>query len=142
MSAWGFADEADARRYLRVVLRLWLGWICGMAALLFTRGWWIVVAGVVTIALLLLLARPLQARAAALVPNDTLGGGKFNVVGRGTARDKALQAYAYGSEPLDEATALAGSGRWMLFGRRMLMSVTVAVFIWVILTTLNPPAAS
>lgn len=137
MSEWGFTDEADAGNYLREVRRLWVAWLLGLTALLFTNGWWVVLSGVVTIGVLLLLARPLQARAAALVPDDTLVGSRFNVVGRGTARDKALQALAYGREPLEAATSLRGSGRWMVSARPLLVGATIAAFIYVIATSFD-----
>ncbi len=140
MGEWGFAGAADARRYLSDVLRLWSGWLLGLAALLFTEGWWVVIAGVLTIALLLFLARPLQARAAGLVPEDTLVGSRFNVVGRGTARDKALQAYAYGREPLEEAVRLTGRGGWMLIVRPLMIWVTIAAFLYVLFTTFSGAA--
>ncbi|HSF87504.1 MAG TPA: hypothetical protein VLG28_17835 [Acidimicrobiia bacterium] len=137
MSDWGFTDEPDARRYLREVRRLWAAWLFGLTALLFTQGWWVVASGVVTIGLLLVLARPLQARAAALVPEDTLVGSRFNVVGRGTERDKALQALAYGREPLEAATTLSGSGAWMVPARSLMVWVTIAAFVYVIATTFS-----
>jgi hypothetical protein len=137
MSEWGFADESDAGAYLAEVRRLWAGWLLGLAALMFTDGWWVVVAGVVTIALLLLLARPLQARAAALVPKDTLVGSKFNVVGRGTERDKVLQAFAYGKEPLEVATAATDTSGWMVPARTAIVWVTGAAFVYVLVTTFN-----
>ena len=141
MNDWGFDGKLDARRYLSDVLRLWAGWLLGLAALMFTQGWWVVVAGVITVAILVVFARPMQARAAALVPEDTLVGNRYNVVGRGTARDKALQAFAYGPEPLEQATTIAGTGRWMLVARPVMIWVTVAAFIFVLLTSFGGPVS-
>lgn len=133
---WGFRDRNDAARYLGEVQRLWLAWLLGLAALVFTTGWLVVAAGVITVALLLFLARPLQERAAALVPEDTLVGGRFNVVGRGTARDRVLRALAYGRPPLEVATGLTGTGRWLLLGRLVVIAATVVGFFAVLFGTL------
>ncbi len=141
-SSWGFADGSDAHRYLSDVARLWLGWLAGLAALMFTQGWLVVAAGVVTVGALLFLARPLQIRAAALVPKDTLVGSRFNVVGRGTERDKVLKALAYGREPLEEAVALSGSYTWLPRARSLMIAATIVAFVFVLLTTFSNPAAT
>lgn len=132
---WDFADEADAARYLGEVRRLWTGWLLGLAALMFAQGWWIVVSGVLTLAVLLYLARPLQMRAAAIVPEDTLVGSKYNVVGKGTARDRVLKQLAYGRDPLEAAAARAGRGGWLAHVRPVVIGLTVLAFFYVLATS-------
>jgi hypothetical protein len=139
---WRFADEADAARYLAEVRRLWLAWLLGLAGLMFAEGWWVIVAGVVTVGLLLALARPLQARAAAIVPEDTLVGGKFNVVGKGTARDRVLKQLAYGRAPLERAAEVAGRGGWLIGARAVMIGLTVLAFVYVVVISLDAPTSA
>lgn len=137
---WGFEGAADARAYLGEVGRLWGAWLAGLVALLVVDTVAVVVAGVAVIGLLMWLARPLQARAAAVVPTDTLfGPSRWSIVGKGTARDRVLRSFAYGEEPLRHAVDLSGGSRLWLVGRRVVVMATVAAFAFVLLTWVAVP---
>ena len=132
-SEWGFADPQDAARYLQELLRLWVVWIAGLAVLMTNSGWILVVGGVAVIGLLLWFARPIQRRAEALVPTDSAYDKGSLVRGKGTTRDRAIKALAYGEEPLEEAVDLTGqSGAW-LFGRKGMIAITAIAFGVVVL---------
>jgi hypothetical protein len=113
--------------------------MCGLAVLFLNSGWLIIGAGVLVIALLIWLARPLHARVVRIVPeDDVVGSSRSLVVGRGTKRDRALRAFAYGTGPLGEAVELTGSGRWWLHVRSVIVAATVVAFAWTVLTFLRP----
>jgi hypothetical protein len=137
---WEFTDAADAASYLREVGVLWTTWLVGLVALVAGSGLLVVVLGVLVIAALLWVARPLQARAANLVPEDSVTGGKRSILaGRNTERDLVLRQLAYGDAPLSAAIAVSGSGRWWLTARRVLVGLTIVAFVFVLITlTLGP----
>jgi hypothetical protein len=137
MDSWGFKDRGDATRYLSDVLRLWSGWLLGLAAVMLLQGWGLVIAGVVTIVVLVYLAKPIQARAVALVPDDTVVDGRIGLAGKRTERDNVLRALAYGKAPLEVAVDAAETGRWMLTARPVMIGVTIAAFLYVLLTTFS-----
>ena len=140
---WGLTTESEAQRYLAEVGRLWATWVVGLAALALTDGWWLLVSGVVVIAALMWMSRPLQVRAAALVSNDKVTGGKKSlVVARRTERDLALRALAYGEAPLRRAVALTSSGRWWLTGRIVVIGLTIAAFGFVIVDLFSGSASA
>lgn len=116
-----FDDTADARAYLDDVARVWAAWIVGLVALLIRSPLYLIAAGIVVITALVFLVRPLQRRAAAIAHED-----------RG-ARDRALRALAYGAGPVRQAVALAGSRRWMLVARQVVLAATLGVFLLVLL---------
>lgn len=139
---WGIADAEDARVYLGEVGRLWAAWMVGLAGLAFTDDWWLIASGVVVIAALLWLARPLQARAADLVPHDEPTGGKKSlVVARRTERDLALRNLSYGEAPLRKAIEMADAGSWWLGARRGVIALTIIAFVYVLFTWFAGPAA-
>ncbi len=137
---WEFTDAADAASYLREVGVLWTTWLIGLVALVAGSGLLVVALGVLVIAALLWVARPLQARAAKLVPEDSVTGGKRSLlVGRNTERDIVLRQLAYGDAPLSAAIAVSGAGRWWLTARWVLVSLTIVAFVFVLVTlTLGP----
>lgn len=141
--SWGFADATDAKVYLREVGTLWATWIAGLAALVVGSGWLILPFGVAVIAGLLWAARPLQARAAKLVPEDSVVGGKRSfLVGRSTERDLVLRQLAYGDAPLRAAVDTAGAPRLWLTARLVVLGLTVAAFVWVLTSVFAGPAPS
>ncbi len=140
---WGFAGAADASAYLRQVGVLWATWVVALVALIVSRGWLVLVLGVAVIAALIFAARPLQARAAKLVPEDSVVGGRRSfLVGRSTERDLVLRQLAYGEAPLNAAVELSGSGRWWLAGRVAVVGLTVVGFVWVLVTLVFAPASA
>ena len=131
---WGLTTESEAHRYLAEVGRLWATWVVGLAALALTDGWWLLASGVAVIAALMWMSRPLQARAAALVAEDKVTGGKKSLlVARRTERDLALRALSYGEAPLRRAVELTSAGRWWLLGRVVIIGLTIAAFAFVVL---------
>jgi hypothetical protein len=133
-SEWGFADAEDARRYLGEVGRLWAIWTAGMLFLISNNGWVVVAGGAVVIAALLFFGRPLQARAARIVPEDTLVSAKsWSVLpGKGTKRDVVFKQLAYGRDPVREAVVIGdGSSLWEP-ARSAVVALTVAAFVLVL----------
>lgn len=131
---WGFANPQDAAGYLTELARLWGVWIAGLVVLMTNSGMVLIVGGIAVIALLLWFARPLQRRAEALVPDDSAYE-RGPILGKGTTRDRALRAFAYGDEPLRQAVELAErSGMWLI-ARRGMLGVTIAVFAVVVIQT-------
>ncbi len=129
-----FDDADDARTYLREVGVLWGSWLLALIGLVAVQEFWLLlVVAVVAIGSLLFFARPLQRRAARLVPVDRAVIGKR---GRpvGTMRDRTLRALAYGDEPLRVATDLVGGRRWWLLGRQLLLALSGAALLWVLLS--------
>ncbi len=131
---WGFSGSDDARAYLGEVRRLWVAWTAALAALVFVDNLWVLVAGAAAIGLLLWFGRPLQARAARVVPEDSVVGGRWGVVGKGTARDRALREFAYGKEPLAVAVEMTSASSLWLTARVVVVGTTVAAFLFVLLT--------
>jgi len=139
--AWGFATPADARAYLGEVGRLWLGWIVGLAALVFLEGWPVVVAGVAVMLTLVWLIRPLQARTDRLIPEDTAAaGGHGKRAGWGSSRDRMMRRLAFGVEPIAAAVDVAGAGRWWLAARWLVIGATVAAVVTVVAVAARPAA--
>lgn len=140
---WGLTGKEDARTYLAEVGRLWTTWVVGLAALALTDGWMLLASGVVVIAALLWMARPLQARAADLVKDDKVTGGeKSLVVARKTERDLALRALAYGEAPLRRALDLTSAGSWWLTARLAVIGLTIAAFGFVLIDLFSGSASS
>ena len=132
-----FIDGADAALYLRDVARLWAAWLLGLGVLMLTNGWFVVIGGVGVIGALLWLARPLQRRAETLVPDDKVYQKGILLPGKGTTRDRALKALAYGEAPLREAVRLAGQPGWWMQARLVMLGLTVLAFVAVIFQTLG-----
>ena len=94
-----------AAAYRSEVGILWGVWMVALALLVFAAGWIVWVAGLAALVGLVVLARPLQRRAALIVPDDTVpaaGPGAF----RKSERDGVLRELAFGEAPL------RGCGLW------------------------------
>jgi hypothetical protein len=128
---WAFEGPDDAAAYLREVATLWTVWLVGMVALLFSGNWIVILVGLGVIVLLLVLARPLQARAAKIVPDDEVpepGRTAF----RKTKRDRVLRELAFGEAPL----RAAGAGPGWIGARRTVVALTIVAFVFVLLDLL------
>lgn len=136
-AAWGFADRGDAAQYLRDVIRLWIAWIVGLAVLMTNNGPVLIGGGILVIGLLLWFARPIQRRAESLVPNDEAYDRGSPLLAKGTTRDRALKALAYGEEPLREALLLTDGSRVLLYARRAVIGLTVLSFVVVVVQALG-----
>jgi hypothetical protein len=132
---WVFDGPEDAAAYLREVGILWAVWLVAMAALMVSTSWIVIVGGIGVLGLLLVLARPLQARAVKLVPDDDVpdpGATAF----RKTKRDRVLRELAFGEAPLKAA----GAGPIWIWSRRLIVLLTVVAFVVVLLDLLVPRA--
>jgi hypothetical protein len=129
---WGLTSAAEARAYLGEVGRLWLGWLAGLAVLVLSTGWGVLIGGIAVMALLVWLSRPLQARTDRLVADGVVGGGAPSAAGWGSPRERAMRRLAYGAEPIAAAVELAGAGRWWLAARWVMIGATVAAVLVVL----------
>jgi len=129
-----FDGQADASKYLREVGVLWGAWLVGLVGLLVTNAWLLLIWGFLSLAMLIVLARPIQRRAERLIPENKVVGGKIETVFRGgTSRDRAIRDLAYGTEPFLVALRVTGrSERWILV-RHLLVALTILGLIWIIL---------
>ncbi len=128
-----FDNPADASRYLREIGVLWGAWVVGLAGLLVTDALLLIVWGVVVIAALVYLARPIQRRAERLVPDNKIESSRLEGLFRGgTTRDRAIRDLAYGAEPLRAALSTAGlSERWMTL-RQVIIALSLLALIYVL----------
>ena len=131
---YAFDGEDDARAYLKELGILWGSWLVALVLLVTVRELWLLlVVAVMAIGSLLFFARPLQRRAAKLVPTDRAVLGKRGTP-VGTLRDRTLKALAYGDEPLRAATDIVGGQRAWLLGRQLLLAASVAALVWVLVS--------
>ena len=128
-----FDGEPDARRYLREIALLWSAWLVGLGGLLLSNAVVLLIWAVVTLTALVVLARPIQRRAEAIVPVNKVEGGKVDTVFRGgTTRDRAIRDLAYGTEPMRIALETVGySQRWVLI-RHFVLAMTLVGFFFVV----------
>ena len=135
-----FSDHADARSYVFELTRLWVVWILGLVALFAVQAWYVLLVGVVVIALLIWLVRPIQARAAAIDdPGETVegSGGRF---GRDRNRgEMALRVLLYGEAPLAEAVAEFGLWPGLIWVRRFVIAISAVAFALVLFDILQGP---
>lgn len=122
-STW-FADESDARAYLGEVGRLWGAWAVGLALLLTLDGGWVLFAGLLLIAAMIWLGRPIQRRARSLEHAD----------GQPSGGDDPARELAYGEAPLRAALEIVGASPNWVWARRGLMIATVVGFVVVVVT--------
>jgi len=130
---WTFDDPDDAARYRRQVAMLWGAWIAAMAVLVVAEGWVLWVAAVAALVALVALSRPLQSRAAAIVPDDDLPKPGLSGIKR-SRRDRVLRELAYGEAPL----RASGGGSMWVGARRLVVLLTfagVAFVLYDLLTT-------
>ncbi len=141
VSEWGFTGAADASSYLRDVQRLWTAWVVGLAVLMTGSFAVLVAGGVVVIALLIYLSRPLQRRAEALValdaPQPAGTAADAETAPPRRDRERVVQALAYGEGPLREAVEMAGRSRTWLLGRRAVLGATAVTFALVVFQILD-----
>jgi len=121
---WGFDDPDDAAAYRGELGRLWALWLVALAALMFAQGWLVLVAGVLALGGLIVVARPLQARAAVIVPDDDVPDPTVAATFRRSRRDRVLRELAYGEAPL----VASGAGPAWIWGRRAIVGLTFAAF--------------
>ena len=128
-----FDGPSDAGTYLRQVGTLWAVWVVGLGGLLVTQAVILIAWAVVVFAALLLLARPIQARAEKAVPENQVEGGAVNTALRGgTTRDRALRELAYGTAPLRIALRTVGaSERWVIL-RHVVVALTILGMVYVV----------
>ena len=102
-----FDDEADAKRYLGEVGRLWTVWLLGLGALVFSRGLTAGVVGLVLLVAMFILMSPLQNRVHDRYRDDEES---HQVAKRQSlsARDRALRQLTYGRAPFGEAVDKRG----------------------------------
>lgn len=135
-----FSDRDDAREYVSQIVRLWVVWIVGLAALFAVTGWYVLLVGVVIIGVLIWWVRPIQARAAAIDdPAEVVegAGGRF---ARGRTRGElALRVLLYGEAPLAEAVDEFGMWSGWLWVRRGVIALTALAFAVVFLDVLQGP---
>lgn len=129
---WRFADADDARSYLRDVTKLWLGWLVTLLALVTLGGYFLVITAFAVVVVWLLLARPMQARAAKFVPEAEDGASWQETALRNKQRDRAVRELAAGKAPLEAALHTAGLSPVLAYARWIMVAVTVAAFYWVL----------
>lgn len=135
-----FSDRDDARSYVLELTRLWVVWISGLVALFAVQGWFVLLAGVVAVGLLVWLVRPIQARASAVDdPDETVegGGGRFGATR--TRGEMALRELLYGESPLAEAVNEFGLWSGLIWVRRFVIAVSAVAFAVVFIDILRGP---
>ena len=135
-----FSDRNDARDYVFQIARLWIVWLIGLGALFAMTGWYVLLAGVVVIAVLIWFVRPIQARAAGIedsaeVVEET--GGRFG--GGRTRGDAALRVLLYGEAPVAEAVNEYGMWTGWLWVRRAVVALTALACAMVLLDVFQGP---
>lgn len=135
-----FSDRNDARSYVLELTRLWVVWILGLVALFAVQGWYVLLAGVVVIGVLIWLVRPIQARASAVDdPDETVeaSGGRFG--GSRTRGEMALRELLYGESPLAEAVTEFGLWSGLIWVRRLVIGVSAVAFAVVFIDIMQGP---
>lgn len=131
-----FADRDDAVRYLRELARLWAAWVVALAGLVSTNPLVLMFWGAASLTVLIILMRPLQRRAAELVPEDRVVAGSKGLARGATLRDRAIRDLTYGSEPPRVALRAVGmSERWLVM-RLVVFALTLVAFMYAIATAL------
>ncbi len=97
-----FVDQADAKKYIGEVGKLWVVWLLGLGALAASRGVIAIIVGVALLVALFILMSPLQNRVQEKFGSDPEG---RSIPKRETlsSRDKALRELTYGRAPFAEA---------------------------------------
>lgn len=115
-------------------------WLIGLGALFAMTGWYVLLAGVVVIAVLIWFVRPIQVRAAGIensaeVAEET--GGRFG--GGRTRGDATLRALLYGEAPVAEAVNEYGMWSGWLWARRGVVALTALACAVVLLDVFQGP---
>ena len=128
-----FADQADARSYLTDVTRLWIAWLIALALLMTTNGLVLVVVGFAVVAGWVILGRPIQRRAEAMVPDDPVPDETpAEAAQRRRVRDRVVKQLTFGAEPLEAALEAAGLDRRIAWLRWVMIAATVLAF-WLVI---------
>jgi hypothetical protein len=128
-----FTDASDARAYLSEIGKLWVAWLLALAALLAFDGFLLIVAAFAVVAGWLILARPLQRRAARLVEVEPPEGEGWQAsTARGRQRDRVLRELTVGKAPLDAALEEIGVSPSWAYARYVVLVMTIVAFIYVI----------
>ncbi len=125
---WNFDGPDDAATYRRELIRLWSLWLVALTVLMFADGWMVFLAGAVALVGLILVGRPLQARAEAIVPDDDVPDATVAAAFQRSRRDRILRELAYGEAPL----VASGAGPAWIWGRRVMVVVTFGAFAFVL----------
>jgi len=125
---WVFAGPEDAAAYRREVARLWGGWLLGMAALMLAANWVVLLAGIGVLVAIVVFARPLQARAATIVPDDDVPEPGISAALHRSRRDRVLRELAFGEAPL----RASGGGTAWVWARRIVVGLTFGAFAFVL----------
>lgn len=134
-----FSDRDDARSYVLELTRLWVVWIIGLVALFAVQGWYVLVAGVVVIGVLIWLVRPIQARASAVDEPDETVEGSSRFGGTRTRGEMALRELLYGESPLAEAVNEFGLWSGLIWVRRLVIGVSAVAFAVVFIDIMQGP---
>jgi hypothetical protein len=129
-----FTDAADARGYLNEIGRLWTAWLVVLASQLALDGIWLVVSAVALLAAWLVLGRPLQRRAAALVDDESEDAteDRQTAAAMGKQRDRIMRELIIGQAPLEAALAINGSSPRWAYARIVVIALTIAAFVVII----------
>jgi len=135
-----FSDRDDARKYLTEIIRIWVVWVVGLAALFFVSGWNVLIAGIVVIAVLVWLVQPIQRRAAGIDdPGEIVEGTGGRFGGARTRGEVALRVLLYGEAPISEAIESFGAWPGWLWIRRFVVAITVVAFAFVFIDIFRGP---
>jgi hypothetical protein len=135
-----FTDADDARRYVGEISRIWAVWIIGLVGLFTVTGWWVLLAGVAVLVVLVWLMQPIQRRANGIDdPDETVEGGGGRFGGPRTRRETALRVLMYGEAPLTEAIETYGVWWGWVWVRRAVIAATAVAFAVVILDVFKGP---
>jgi hypothetical protein len=135
-----FSDRDDARAYMTEILRIWIMWVIGLAALLFVSGWSVLLAGVVVLGVLVWLVQPIQRRASGIDdPGEFVEGSGGRFGGKRTRSETAMRVLLYGEPPIREAIESYGAWPGWLWVRRVVIAVTVVAFAVVFFDVFRGP---
>jgi hypothetical protein len=111
------------------ILRIWIMWVIGLAALLFVSGWSVLLAGVVVLGVLVWLVQPIQRRASGIDdPGEVVEGSGGRFGGNRTRSETAMRVLLYGEPPIREAIESYGAWSGWLWVRRVVIAVTAVAF--------------
>jgi len=122
------------------ILRIWIVWVIGLAALFFVSGWNVLLAGVVVLGVLIWLVQPIQRRASGIDdPGEVVDGSGGRFGGRRTRSETAMRVLLYGEPPIREAIESYGAWSGWLWVRRVVIAVTAVAFAVVFFDVFRGP---